>query len=66
MLGENVFLFISKLLPESAGNQVQFLKGMISAVRNTNFLVLDTFSTISMKMIKQLVNPLYMSIFENK
>jgi len=32
MLGENVFLFIYKLLPESAGNQVQFLKGMISSV----------------------------------
>ena len=53
MLGENVFLFIYKLLPDSAGNQVQFFKGIFSLVRNTNFLVLDTFSTISMKMIKQ-------------
>ena len=64
MSGENVFHFIYKLLPESSGNQVQFLKGMISSVQKTNFLVLDTFSTISMKTIKQLVNPL--SIFEKK
>ena len=63
MLGENVFLSINKLLPESAKNQVHFIKGMISLVRNTNFLVLNTFSTISMKMIKQLVNS--SSIFKN-
>ena len=61
-VGRNMFLSIDKLLPVCVKNQVQFFKGMISLVRNTNFLVLDTFSTISMKTIKQLVDPL--SIFE--